>query len=62
MDCKLFHIMLYIIILTVRKFRQPSANRFSTARQKPAVGGTMPPSLNKAKTKIQIGIVSAQNS
>ena len=42
--CKLFHMMPYIIILKVRKFHQPTASRFSTARKKP-VGGT----LNKVK-------------
>ena len=36
--CKLFHMMPYIIILKVRKFHQPTASRFSTARKKP-VGG-----------------------
>ena len=48
--CKLFHMMLYIIILKVRKFHQPTASRFSTARKKP-VGGTLcpPPSLNRVK-------------
>ena len=35
MDCKVFQMMPYIIILEVRKFRQPTANRFSTAGQKP---------------------------
>ena len=35
MDCKLFQMMPYIIILKVRKFHQPTANRFSTAKQKP---------------------------
>ena len=38
-NCKLFQMMLYIVILKVRKFDQPTANRFSTARQKPAGGG-----------------------
>ena len=39
--------MPYIIILKVRKFHQPTANRFGTTRQK-LVGGTMcPPSLNR---------------
>ena len=48
--CKLFHMMTYIIILKVRKFHQPTASRFSTARKKP-VGGTLPPppSLNRVK-------------
>ena len=41
--CKLFHMMPYIIILKVRKFHQPTASRFRTARKKP-VGG---PSLNR---------------
>ena len=31
--CKLFHMMLYIIILKVRKFHQSTASRFSTARK-----------------------------
>ena len=42
--CKLFHMMPYIIILKVRKFHQPTASRFSTAKKKP-VGGH--PSLNR---------------
>ena len=33
--CKLFHMMPYIVILKVRKFHQPTASRFSTARKKP---------------------------
>ena len=33
-DCRLFHMMLYIIILKVRKFHKPTANRFCTGRQK----------------------------
>ena len=37
--CKLFHMMPYIIILKVRKFHQPTASRFSTARKKPVGGG-----------------------
>ena len=32
--------MPYMIILKVRKFHQPTGNRFSTTRQKP-VGGTI---------------------
>ena len=40
--------MLYIIIIRVRKFHQPTANCFSTARKKP-LGGT---SLNRVKPKI----------
>ena len=32
-DCKVFQMMPDIIILKVRKFRQPTANRFSTARK-----------------------------
>ena len=50
--CKLFHMMPYIIILKVRKFHQPTANRFSTARKKP-VGPPIvppPPSLNKVNS------------
>ena len=38
--------MAYIIILKVRKFHQPTANRFSTARKKPVVPR---PSLNLLK-------------
>ena len=34
-DCKLFQMMPYIVILTVRKFHQPTAKRFSTAKKKP---------------------------
>ena len=47
---KLFQMMPYIIILKVRKFHQPTANRFSTARKKP-VGEAhcAPPSLNRVK-------------
>ena len=45
-DCKLFQIMTYIIILKVRKFHQPTANRFITARQKP-VGGKGTTGLKK---------------
>ena len=43
-DCKLFQMMRYISILKVRKFHQPTANRFSTAKKKP-VGGhnVLPP-------------------
>ena len=37
-NSKLFQMMPYIIILRVRKFHQPTANCFGTARQKP-VGG-----------------------
>ena len=37
-DCELFQMMPYIIVQKVRKFYQPTANRFSTARKKP-VGG-----------------------
>ena len=47
--CKLFHRMPYIIILKVRKFHQPTASRFSTAKKKP-VGGAhcaSPLSLNR---------------
>ena len=39
--------MPYIIILTVRKFHQPTASRFSIARKKP-VGGE-DPGLNRIK-------------
>ena len=39
MNCELFQMMRYIIILKVRKFHQPTANRFSTARQKPVGEG-----------------------
>ena len=35
-DCKLFQMMPYIIILKVTNFYQPTANRFSTTRKKPA--------------------------
>ena len=41
LHCKLFQTMPYIIILKVRKFHQPIANRFSTARKKPV--GHNPP-------------------
>ena len=50
MDCELFQMMPYIIILKVKKFYQSTANRFSTTRQKPVGegGGTM----NRVKIKI----------
>ena len=56
-DCKLFQMMLYIIMLKVRKFHQPTANRFSTPRKKPVgVGGhnvpPPPPSLNRVKVAL----------
>ena len=38
-DCKLFQMMANIIVLKVRKFHQPTANQFSTARKKPVGGG-----------------------
>ena len=38
-DGKLFQMMPYITILKVRKFHQPTANSFSTARKKPVGGG-----------------------
>ena len=41
MDCKPFQMMPYIIILKVRKFHEPTANRFSTARKK-TWGGNVP--------------------
>ena len=52
-DCKLFQMMPYIIILKVRKFHQPTANRFSTARKKPVGRGTMclPPQPEQTKQK-----------
>ena len=40
--------MPYIIILKVRKFHQPTANGFGTARQKPTL-----PSLNRVKAQVQ---------
>ena len=40
--CKLFQMMPYIIILKARKFHQPTANRFSTARKKHAGGHNVP--------------------
>ena len=53
--CKLFHMMPYIIILKVRKFHQPTASRFSTARKKPVGRGhIVPPSLNRVKTGSQL--------
>ena len=39
MDCKVFQMMPYRITLKVRTFCQPTANRFSTAGQKPVGGG-----------------------
>ena len=36
--CKLLQMMAYIIKLKLRKFQQPTVNRFSTAR-KPVGGG-----------------------
>ena len=47
-DCKLFQMMPYIIILKVRKFHWRTASRFSTARKKP-VGDALPPSLNNVE-------------
>ena len=38
-DCKLFQMMLYIIILKVRKFHQTTAIRFSTAKNTWGGGG-----------------------
>ena len=50
--CKLFQMMPYIIILKVRKFHQPTANRFSTERKEPAGGAQFaPPSLNRVKPR-----------
>ena len=37
--CKLFQMMPYIIILKVKKFHQPTANCFSTAKKKPVWEG-----------------------
>ena len=37
-NCKLVQMMPYVSILKVRKFHQPTASRFITARKKP-VGG-----------------------
>ena len=49
-DCKLFKMMPYMIILKVRKFHQPAAaNRFSTVRQKPVGGGGVKVKLNRVK-------------
>ena len=45
-DCKLFQMMPYIIILKVRKFHQPTASRLSTAKKKPVLCPP-PPSLNR---------------
>ena len=39
MDCKVLQMMPYIIIPKVGTFHQPTANGFSTARQKPVGGG-----------------------
>ena len=39
MACKLFEMMPYIIVLKVREFHQPTANRFSVGRKKPVGGG-----------------------
>ena len=42
--------MPYIIILKIRKFHQPTANRFSAAMQKPVGGGgSVSPSLHRVK-------------
>ena len=49
MDCKLFQMMPYIIILKVRKFHQPTANRFSAARQKPVREGARLNRVNEYK-------------
>ena len=50
--CKLFQMMAYIIILKVRKFHQPTANRFSTTGKKHAGGAHAPPNLNKIKASL----------
>ena len=47
--CKLFQMMPYIIKVKVRKFRQPAASCFSTAREKPLGGHNVPPILSKVK-------------
>ena len=53
MDCKVFQMMPDIIILKVRKFRQPTSNCSGTVRQKAMVvgggGGAQLPSLNRVK-------------
>ena len=54
-DCKLFQMMPYIIILKVRKFHQPTASRFCRAKKKPVGGHNVPPppTLNR----VNFGIV-----
>ena len=42
-DCKLFQMMPYIIILKARKFHQRTASRFSAAKKKPEGGHIVPP-------------------
>ena len=61
---KLFEMMPYIIILKVRKFHQPTANRFSTARKKPVGGGghNAPPSLNSVKVDCEYQLFCPQFS
>ena len=51
-DCKLFQMMPYVIILKVRKFHQPTADRFSTTRQKHVERGHNVPILNRVKGNV----------
>ena len=51
-DCKLFQMMPYIIILKVRKFLLHTARRFSTARKNP-VRRHNPPSLDRVKCRCE---------
>ena len=53
-DFKLFQMMLYIIIPKVRTFHQPTANRFSTARKKPAQGNSTSPAKMFAVSRFRI--------
>ena len=54
-DCKLFQMMPFIILVKVGKFHEPTANRFSTARQKP-VGGTRCPLPSLIRVKMSFGL------
>ena len=59
--CKLFKMMPYINKLKVRKFHQPTANRFSTAGKKPVGGHIVPLSLNRIKQDATTVKLMSQN-
>ena len=51
-DCKLFQMMLYIIILKVITFHQPTANRFKKKLGGGGSGDNVIPSLSRVKLPI----------